>query len=116
MAERTNLEPGEVLAALDAVREQATSAAMRIAQDLELERRMRENPMGTLAIAAGAGFVLGGGLWPALRPFIRAAARTVLSPQNLVALVAAAGALQAARSGAEQEQATAAPETPTTSH
>jgi hypothetical protein len=56
-------------------------------------------------------------LWPALRPFIRAAARTVLSPQNLVALVAAAGALQAARSGAEQEeQATAAPDTPTTSH
>lgn len=116
MAERTNLEPGEILAALDSLRDQAAAAARRVADELELERRLQENPMGTLALAAGAGFLLGGGLWPVLRPFARAAVRTVLSPQNLMALAAAAGALKAAQ-GAAASDGEAPPATePTTSH
>jgi hypothetical protein len=95
MADRTNLSSDEILQAVSAVRDQATEAAQRLAEQLELERRLRENPMGTLAMAAGAGFVLGGGLWPVLRPFLRATVRTALSPQNLMALAAAAGALRA---------------------
>ena len=59
--------------------------------------------MGTLALAAGAGFLLGGGLWPVLRPFAKAMVRTLMSPQNLIAIVAAAGAIQAARSGDANE-------------
>jgi hypothetical protein len=94
---------------VDALREQLTAGAQRVAEQLELERRLRENPMGTLAIAAGAGFVLGGGLWPALRPFARAAFRTMLSPQNLVALAAAAGALKAAQAQHEEEDAPTTP-------
>jgi hypothetical protein len=111
MGERTNLDGGEILAALDALREQATAGAQRIARELELERRMRENPMGTLAVAAGAGFVLGGGLWPVLRPFARAAFRTILAPQNLLAIAAAAGAMKAA-SSEEDEEGAATPATP----
>jgi hypothetical protein len=99
MAETTNLDPGEMMAALDALRMQATDAVQRVADQLELERRLQENPIGTLAVAAGAGFVLGGGLWPVLRPFAKAMVRTLLSPQNLLAIAAAAGALQAARAG-----------------
>jgi hypothetical protein len=110
MAERTNLEPGEILAAVDHLREQAVAAAQKVAEQLELERRLRENPVGTLAVAAGAGFVLGGGLWPVLRPFARAAFRTLLSPQNLVALAAAAGAMKAA--SAEESPSPPAPGEP----
>ena len=70
---------------------------------------MRETPMTVLAVAAGAGLVLGGGLWPVLRPFVKLAARTALSPTNLLALGAALGALRAA--GASQGEAPArAPE------
>jgi hypothetical protein len=98
MNEKTNLEPGEVVAAVDSLRSQATDAVQRLAEQLEVERRMQENPMGTLALAAGAGFLLGGGLWPVLRPFAKAMVRTLMSPQNLIAIAAAAGALQAARS------------------
>jgi hypothetical protein len=101
--ERQNLDVNEILAAADAVKDRVLEEATRIAEQLELDRRMRENPMQTLAIAAGAGFLLGGGLWPVLRPFARAAARTLLSPQNLVAIAAAAGAMKAARS--EEEDA-----------
>ena len=114
MAERTDLEPGEILAAVEALKDQAMAAAKRLAEELELERRLKENPMGTLALAAGAGFLLGGGLWPVLRPFARAAVRTVLSPQNLVALAAAAGALKAAQ-GVTNGEAPPEPE-PTTAH
>jgi hypothetical protein len=112
MADRTieGMEPGEMLAAMDALKEQALSTAQRVAERLELERRMRENPMETLAMAAGAGFVLGGGLWPILRPFVRATVKGLLSPQNLLAIAAAAGALKAAQS-AEDEMPASASET-----
>jgi hypothetical protein len=99
MVDKTNLDPGDVVAAVDSLRSQATDAVQRVADQLELERRLQENPMGTLALAAGAGFLLGGGLWPVLRPFAKAMIRTLMSPQNLIAIAAAAGALQAARSG-----------------
>ncbi|HEX9241799.1 MAG TPA: hypothetical protein VF875_05100 [Anaeromyxobacter sp.] len=74
----------------------------RFAEEVELDRRMRETPMTVLAVAAGAGFVLGGGLWPVLRPFVKTAARSALSPTNLLAIGAALGALRA--SIAEQEE------------
>lgn len=69
----------------------------RLAEELELERRMQESPLTVLGVAAAAGFVLGGGLWPVLRPFVRAAARTALAPGNLLAIGAAVGAMRAAR-------------------
>jgi hypothetical protein len=101
------MEPGEILAAMDTLKEQALSTAQRVAERLELERRMREHPMETLAMAAGAGFLLGGGLWPVLRPFVRATAKGLLSPQNLLAIAAAAGALKVASS---EEEETPAPQ------
>jgi hypothetical protein len=76
--------------------EEARDAIGEIAERLEIERRMRESPMTVLAAAAAAGFVLGGGLWPALRPIVRTAARAALSPANLIAIGAAIGALRAA--------------------
>jgi hypothetical protein len=81
--------------------EQARELWGRFAEEVELERRMRETPMTVLAVAAGAGFVLGGGLWPLLRPFVRSATRTALSPTNLLAIGAALGALRAAGAGEE---------------
>jgi hypothetical protein len=79
----------------------------RFAEEVDLERRMRETPMTVLAVAAGAGFVLGGGLWPVLRPFVKTATRAALSPTNLLALGAAIGALRASGAGQEEH-----PETP----
>ena len=57
-----------------------------------------------LGLAAGAGFILGGGLWPALRPLVKAAGRAALAPPNLLAIAAAIGAMRAGR--AEKEDAT----------
>lgn len=90
---------------------EAREAVARIADELELERRMQETPMAVLGIAAAAGFVLGGGLWPLFRPFVKAAARTALSPANLVAIGAAVGALRAAsaRDGAQRDDDAAEP-------
>jgi hypothetical protein len=82
---------------------QAREAWDRFAEQVELERRMRESPMTVLGVAAAAGFVLGGGLWPVLRPFVKAATRAALSPANLLAVGAAVGALRAAGSGEESE-------------
>ena len=76
---------GEVGETLKSVSEQAREAMSRFAREIELERRMQESPMAVLGAAAAAGFVLGGGLWPVLRPFVKAAARTALSPTNLLA-------------------------------
>lgn len=90
---------GEMSETLRGMSEQARQAIEKFAQDVELERRMRENPLGVLGIAAAAGFVLGGGLWPVLRPFVKAAARTALSPTNLLAIGAAIGAMRAAGGG-----------------
>ena len=87
---------GEVGETLKSVTGQVREAVTRFAQEVELERRMQENPMAVLGVAAAAGFVLGGGLWPLMRPFVKAAARTALSPTNLLAIGAALGALRAA--------------------
>jgi hypothetical protein len=92
---------GDVNETLRSVAEQAREAWDRFAEDVELERRMRENPLPVLGVAAAAGFVLGGGLWPVLRPFVKAAARAVLSPANLLAIGAAVGAMRAASVQAE---------------
>jgi hypothetical protein len=90
----------EVSELTDALRElgtEAREAARRLGEQLELERRMEENPMAVLGVAAAAGFVLGGGVWPVLRPFLKAAVRTALSPANLLAIGAAVGAMRAAQ-------------------
>ena len=80
---------------------QAREVWDRFAEEVELERRLRESPMAVLGVAAAAGFVLGGGLWPVIRPFVKAASRAALSPANLLAVGAAVGALRAA--GAREE-------------
>lgn len=92
---------GDVNETLRTVAEQAREAWTRFAHDVELERRMDESPMTVLGVAAAAGFVLGGGLWPVLRPFVKAATRAALSPANLLAIGAAVGAMRAA--GARDE-------------
>lgn len=88
----------EVTETLRTVAGQAREVWDRVAEEVELERRLRENPMAVLGVAAAAGFVLGGGLWPVLRPFVKAAARAAMSPANLLAVGAAVGALRAAGS------------------
>jgi hypothetical protein len=97
---------GDMNETLRSVAEQAREAWDRFAQEVELDRRMKENPMAVLGVAAATGFVLGGGLWPVVRPFVRAATRAALSPANLLAIGAAVGALRAA---SQREEATAAP-------
>jgi hypothetical protein len=87
---------GDVNETLRSVAEQAREAWDRFAEEVELERRLQDNPLQVLGVAAAAGFVLGGGLWPVLRPFVKAAARTALSPTNLLAIGAAVGAMRAA--------------------
>lgn len=96
-------ELGDVNETLRSVGEQAREAWGRFAERVELERRMRENPMAVLGVAAAAGFVLGGGLWPVLRPLVKSAARAAMSPTNLLAVGAALGAMRAA-SEREPEQ------------
>jgi hypothetical protein len=108
------MDPGELMDGLDALRQEITAAAQRVAEQLELERRMQENPMAVLGIAAGAGFVLGGGLWPLLRPFVKAAAKGVLSPSNLMAITAALGAMRAAADRRESGEGVPATEEPQT--
>ena len=84
------------------IQEEAREVIGRAWEQLDMDRRIREQPLATLGIAAAAGFVLGGGLWPVLRPFVRAAARTAMSPTNLLAMGAAIGAMRAAGYGAEE--------------
>ena len=95
---------GDVNETLRSVAEQARETWGRFAEEVELDRRMRESPMAVLGVAAAAGFVLGGGLWPLLRPFVKAAARTALSPTNLLAIGAAVGAMRAAQSRDEMPE------------
>lgn len=93
----------------DALRDlgaEAREAVERLVAEWEIDRRMREDPYTVLGIAAAAGFVLGGGLWPLVRPFARAALRSALSPGNLLAIGAALGAARVARG---REEATSAP-------
>ncbi len=100
-------EMGDVNETLRSVTEQAREVWDRFSEEVELERRLRDNPMAVLGVAAAAGFVLGGGLWPVIRPFVKAATRAALSPANLLAIGAAVGALRAANR--EEEGATAPP-------
>lgn len=110
MADRIDaLNPADLVEAASAVRDQVVDAVEQAAERLEIERRMGENPWLVLGIAAGAGFVLGGGLWPALRPLVRAAGRTALSPSNLIAIAAALGAM---RAGASQADGAGVEDTP----
>lgn len=95
------MEMGDVNETLRTVAGQAREVWDRFSEEVELERRLRESPMAVLGVAAAAGFVLGGGLWPVLRPFVKAATRAALSPANLLAVGAAVGALRAA--GATEE-------------
>ncbi len=92
---------GDVNETLRGVAEQARDAWGRFSEEVELDRRMQETPMAVLGVAAAAGFVLGGGLWPVLRPFVKGAFRAALSPANLLAIGAALGAMRAA--GAHDE-------------
>lgn len=99
------MEMGDVNETLRTVAGQAREVWDRFSEEVELERRLRETPMAVLGVAAAAGFVLGGGLWPMLRPFVKAATRAALSPANLLAVGAAVGALRAAGSGEEMPAA-----------
>ncbi len=81
---------------MTALRDEVLKIAGRVGRELELERRMRENPVAVLGVAAAAGFVLGGGLWPVLRPVAKAAVRGAFSPANLLAVAAALAASRAA--------------------
>lgn len=107
-------ELGDVADALRELGTEAREAVTRLAEELELERRMTESPMVVLGAAAAAGFVLGGGLWPVLRPLVKAAARTALSPSNLLAIGAAVGAMRAARLREDGAGAGTGPEGPAT--
>src|SRR5918911_935455 len=110
MAERIGgIDPGEVAEAVSALKDQLVDAAEQASERLEIERRMRETPWLVLGVAAGAGFVLGGGLWPALRPLVRAAGRAAVSPSNLLAIAAAVGAMRATQG--ERAAAEEAPDT-----
>jgi hypothetical protein len=79
--------------------DQARVLAGRIEERLELERRIEEQPWMVLGTAAAAGFVLGGGLWPMLRPVVRGAARALITPGNVLALMAAVTASRAGELG-----------------
>jgi hypothetical protein len=92
-------ELGDMGDAMRSIAAQAQELWGRFAEEVDLERRMRETPMAVLAVAAATGFVLGGGLWPVLRPFVKAAARAAASPTNLLALGAALGALRVSGAG-----------------
>lgn len=103
------MDMGEVGETFRSVAEQARDLWGRFAEEVELERRLRENPVAVLGVAAAAGFVLGGGLWPVLRPLVKTAARAALSPANLLAIGAAVGAMRAA--GGQDEAGAPVPET-----
>ena len=95
------MNPEEIAQAVSAVKDQVVRAVQQAGEKLEVERRMHENPWMVLGLAAGAGFLLGGGLWPALRPILKATARTALSPANVLAIAAAFGAMKAAQGEGE---------------
>lgn len=57
------------------------STAAELYERLDLPRQMREHPYRTLAIAAGVGYVLGGGLFtPLTATLVRVGARAALVP------------------------------------
>jgi ElaB/YqjD/DUF883 family membrane-anchored ribosome-binding protein len=94
MADRAEeMGPGEIVEAVAALKDEILGRAEQASERLQLDRRMAENPWMVLGLAAGAGFVLGGGLWPALRPIVRAAGRWAVAPTNLIAIATAVGAM-----------------------
>jgi hypothetical protein len=99
--ETTPIDPAEIAEAISSMKDQVVDAVQAARERLEIDRRMREDPWLVLGVAAGAGFVLGGGLWPLLRPMVKAAGRAALSPSNLLAIAAALGATRAARHDGE---------------
>ncbi len=101
--------PGELFDAVVALKDELLRVAEQATERLQLDRRMGENPWVVLGIAAGAGFVLGGGLWPALRPFVKAAGRMAITPSNLLAIAAALGAMRASAGDGEDAAPGAAP-------
>ncbi len=110
MADQTgSIDPSEIAEAVSAVKDQVVEAVQQARERLEIDRRMHEDPWLVLGLAAGAGFVLGGGLWPALRPLMKAAARAAVAPSNLFAIAAAAGAVLAGQVEREETSAGAAP-------
>ncbi|HYS82264.1 MAG TPA: hypothetical protein VEM76_16265 [Anaeromyxobacteraceae bacterium] len=109
----SSMDPQEIAQAVSAVKDQVVRVVQQAGEQLEVERRMHENPWMVLGIAAGAGFLLGGGLWPALRPIVKATARAALSPANLVAIAAAFGAMKAAQGGGEDAGGDGAEAAPT---
>ncbi len=114
MADRMGgLDPTEIVQAASAMKDQVSEFVAQASERLELDRRIRENPWAVLGVAAGAGFLLGGGLWPALRPMVKAATRAALSPSNLLAVAAAFGAMKAASGGDEESENGADVSTPT---
>ncbi len=102
---------GDVNETLRSVAEQARDAWGRFSEEVELDRRMQETPLAVLGAAAAAGFVLGGGLWPVLRPLVKGAFRAALSPANLLAIGAAVGAMRAASSHDEVPESAGSPGT-----
>jgi hypothetical protein len=106
------MDPEEMAQAISSMKDRVVEAAQQASERLELDRRMRENPWVVLGVAAGAGFLLGGGLWPLLRPIVKSAARTALAPANILAVAAAVGAMKAAQQSQEEGGETG-PATPT---
>jgi hypothetical protein len=94
----------ELLASLAGMRDELAAAVERAGRQLELERRMRETPWTVIGVSAGIGFLLGGGLWPVVRPFARAAARGLLTPANLVGLAAAVSAMRKGRQEVDADE------------
>jgi hypothetical protein len=108
------MDPREIARAVSSATEQVVHAVQQASERLEVERRLNENPWMVLGIAAGAGFLLGGGLWPALRPIVKATARAALSPSNVLAIAAAIGAMRASQGdGAAERASDVTPSTPT---
>ncbi len=107
-ADTSAVDPTAMVDALSALKDEVVDAVEEARQRLELDRRMDESPWLVLGVAAGAGFILGGGLWPVLKPVLKAAGRTALTPTNLVALAAAVSALRAAQARNARSAAPAA--------
>ena len=59
------------------------STAAELYERLDLPRQMRDHPYRTLAMAAGIGYVIGGGLFTPLTPtLVRVGARAALVPMR----------------------------------
>ena len=112
MADRIGkADPGEIVEAAAVLRDRVTALVQRASERLEVERHVQEDPWAVLAVAAGAGFVLGGGLWPALKPLVKMAGRAALSPVNLLAIAAA---IVAVRPSGTDDEGTSDEPLPTT--